>query len=217
MTHDRRELAQLVKELRARGMLGREIADELGISRSYAFELIADPSGRDGARRKRNYRGVCQGCGHATTGCNGPGKAPRFCSTCAPDGHSAWPPEVVIAALQAFHAEHGVVPRSVDCTRANGLPTQPTIQRKFGSLGAAMTAAGLEPRGTGKRRRGTDWTRDRAIAELQALANDLDRLPPRWAIYNRALAQQAAYLFGGIHQAYRAAGVRTHQRRRTLA
>lgn len=32
--------------------------------------------------RKERYRGTCEECGAATSGCRGPGKAPRFCRTC---------------------------------------------------------------------------------------------------------------------------------------
>lgn len=53
----------------------RDIARERGYD-WYQHELAA------ARERKERYRGICENCGGPTTGCFGPGLAPRLCVTC---------------------------------------------------------------------------------------------------------------------------------------
>jgi hypothetical protein len=62
-------------------------------------------------------------------------------------GEEPWPRERIIAALQAWHAEHGSAPGHRQWKRAT--PTTPcahTVAYHFGSWNAGILAAGLTPR-----------------------------------------------------------------------
>jgi hypothetical protein len=84
----RAERAVVAVALREDGYTAREIAEELGISRSYASSLYSDPTGEGERARKDRYRGTCEECGAATDGSNGPGSASHLCSRCAPARHA---------------------------------------------------------------------------------------------------------------------------------
>lgn len=142
--------------LRADGLVQREIAERMGLSRSMVSGLLSDPDGSKVRARKASYGGTCVDCGARTDGSNGPGDAPERCKLCSPRARTLWTREVCIAALRAFHDEHGRVPTSGELgggsdwhDRVEGLPTLWTLQGKFGSAAAAMRAAGLEPRPVG--------------------------------------------------------------------
>lgn len=80
----RTELASRAAELRATGLVYREIAQELGISRSYASTLISDPDDAQARARKASYRRPCPECGTLMDGSNGRGpNAARLCAKCA--------------------------------------------------------------------------------------------------------------------------------------
>jgi hypothetical protein len=106
-TEKRLALAAWAIMLRERGWLIQPIADELGISRSYASCLILDPTGVKERARKDNYGGKCEVCGKATTGSGGPGTAPKRCVEHAILEHERrWNRASVIAAIQHWAAEH---------------------------------------------------------------------------------------------------------------
>lgn len=79
----RAEKAAHAAALRAGGCSLAEVAESMGISTSYASELLNDPTGSKSRARKQRYRGTCETCGGRTTGGNGPGKAPATCAECA--------------------------------------------------------------------------------------------------------------------------------------
>jgi DNA-binding CsgD family transcriptional regulator len=73
----RRERADEIEELAARGFRSDEIAEKLALARSTVNKYRRDPDGdRERARRER-YRGRCRGCGRPTRGSDGPGRAPE--------------------------------------------------------------------------------------------------------------------------------------------
>ncbi len=78
----RAERAEQVAALRSQGLLQRQIADQIGISRPYVAELLIDPDGSKIAKRRLDNRGVCRVCGSATTGTAGRSKAPTICLGC---------------------------------------------------------------------------------------------------------------------------------------
>lgn len=66
-----------------RQAMHKEIAAELGVSRSYAGGLRSDPTGEKDRARKASYRGVCVECGGPTDGGNGPAHQSLRCHYCA--------------------------------------------------------------------------------------------------------------------------------------
>jgi len=60
-------LAAQAADLRAQGLSGLRIAAQLGISKTYAYELINDPTGEQGRQRKEQYGGTCAECGARTS------------------------------------------------------------------------------------------------------------------------------------------------------
>lgn len=78
----RAERAAEAAELRAQGLTYRAIADRMGISRSYANDLLLDPDGLKAQLRKAGYGRPCKGCGKLTSGSYGRAKAPEFCVAC---------------------------------------------------------------------------------------------------------------------------------------
>lgn len=108
--------------------------------------------------RKAQYGGTCVDCGAPTYGGNGQAKAPERCLLCrATYQHEArrWTREAVVAAIQAWTAEHGRPPTATDwnsaMARAASRPERPddfppvaTVQREFGSWANAVEAAGFD-------------------------------------------------------------------------
>lgn len=67
------------------------------------------------------------------------------------DDQVEWSRERIIEVLQRFRDRHGRPPRSGECKRINCLPSPATICRHFGSLHAAILAAGMIPDDLGRR------------------------------------------------------------------
>lgn len=59
----RAERARLAAALRAQGLTCLEIAQQMGVSKSYATELVADPDGSAGKARRAQYTKPCADCG----------------------------------------------------------------------------------------------------------------------------------------------------------
>lgn len=78
----RSERAAEAAMLRAQGLLQRQIADRMGISRTYAAELLTDPDGSKVRARKATYGKPCRVCGKMTQGSDGRAAAPDICSVC---------------------------------------------------------------------------------------------------------------------------------------
>lgn len=132
----RRALAAKAQALAADGYLQREIADILGVSRSYASSLAsADPLGEKARTRKDSYRGVCEDCGAPTDGSYGPNNRPAVCDACSHARQKAdkrWTRDAVIDAVRRFAAQHGRPPRSEEWIRAdqkNGYPPRSAVYR----------------------------------------------------------------------------------------
>lgn len=85
----RAERAAEATRLRAQGLSQLEIAERLGVSRSYASDLYGDPDRKKALARRERYRGVCEICGKPTTGSEGRAKAPRRCAEHNPGGETA--------------------------------------------------------------------------------------------------------------------------------
>jgi hypothetical protein len=169
----RQERAAIARQLKNEGKLGREIAGALGISRSYAQELLADPDGSRAKARKHRYSGTCQDCGAPTCGGDGRAKAPKRCAPCQieyqrSDQYRAeitfWTRARLIAAIQDWAAIHGEPPampdwspwtarRMGDEARAQqwerARPRWPwftSVIHQFGTWNTAIAAAGFTPR-----------------------------------------------------------------------
>lgn len=110
----RAQRAAEARRLRHLGLKQREIAETMGIGRSYAAELLDDPAGQKARVRRESYAGVCENCGSPTTGGDGPAKAPRFCVHCAPGQNRQWTEETVVAAIREWARRHGRPPSSTD-------------------------------------------------------------------------------------------------------
>jgi transcriptional regulator with XRE-family HTH domain len=145
----RAERAAEAKALRDKGLTQIKIAVEMGISRSYAAELLSDPTGEGSRARKRVYCGTCRRCGVATTGSNGRALAPKFCKECtATIRHDLrrWTQEAIIGAIQLFARRHGRPPSASEWLYGPRLPCYPpvsVVQREFGSWANGIVAAGF--------------------------------------------------------------------------
>ena len=100
-------LAQRAQELRAAGLLQREIAVRLGVSRSYVAALYNDPDGAKARARKDSYRGTCESCGAPTDGSNGRGAAPTRCDPCY---------RIAVAAQHGTRSKYNLGCRCAACT-----------------------------------------------------------------------------------------------------
>lgn len=156
----RRTLAREARALRQKEMTGEEIAKHLGISRSYAFSLIHDPTGSKEKARKKSYAGICLDCGRMTDGSNGKKKAPKYCYRCAPvhagKRRTTWTKEVILQRAKDWNDIYGRPPRVVDWHRttnrtkgmadADKWPWFTDVCRKFGSWGNMLEEAGFQRR-----------------------------------------------------------------------
>jgi transcriptional regulator with XRE-family HTH domain len=168
-TPERLALAVRVAELRANGLTYREVAVELGISRSYASGLAIDPDGSGDRERKDRYQGTCRECGAPTTGSDGRALAPTRCANCeARYNHESryWTRERIIDAIQQFAAVHGRPPIADEWIRPDhehGYPARSTVYNShngrkdppFEKWADAIEASGF-PRPTTRRRTMTE-------------------------------------------------------------
>lgn len=112
----------------------------------------------------------CPDCGERKTSWQG-----TRCNACAHRASRKWTDEAIFAAMQAWAAVHGgEAPSANDATSANGLPSTCTIQRRFGSWNAAISAAGLEPRPHGIHRNATKAQRPGAQNRQMVTGRGLD-------------------------------------------
>lgn len=138
MTHPfrRAQQAEIARRLRTEGGGGEglsitAIAREMGISVSYAGELLVDPTGEQAKARKAKYKK--------------PGKRKR-------KSRRKFTRELVIEAIQEWDNIHGRPPYSHEWARNTDLPdwvpSIGTVYNLFGKGGwnKAMEAAGFTPR-----------------------------------------------------------------------
>jgi DNA-binding CsgD family transcriptional regulator len=157
-------LATEAAKLRAQGLVGRQIAERLHVSQSYAYELLEDPTGELNRERKKKYNGTCESCGApASYGHSGLAR----CRVCYEDDIKIWTQDAIVCAIQEWADEHGGIPPSAmdwnpQMAISHGRPEKaekfyadghwPNVksaQEQFGSWNAAIAAAGLEPRRIG--------------------------------------------------------------------
>ncbi len=164
-------------ELRAQGMLQREIAAATGLSQSTVSEYLSDPDGTRVAARKRSYDGVCSDCGGRTSGTDGPpAERCNACTRAREHAERYWTRPRILAAIWRFTAENGRKPLATDWLYgkhgilADGYPYTSIVRREFGNWNDAMVAAGLPAEGPGKyvrteetRRRMSESRRRRAV------------------------------------------------------
>lgn len=127
----RAERAAEVARLLADGLNGIQIAERLGISRSYAYGLIGDPDGSADKERKASYGRPCiEGCGRTTDGSNGRTGAPLRCIECQQHKNDernarifeAWERGDTAGAIGAREGMvEGAVANLVDHHRRNGI------------------------------------------------------------------------------------------------
>ena len=125
-----------------------------------------------------------------------------------------WDREAIIAAVQAWDAEHGRPPRITDWAGADPTGRRPAhlcVQREFGAWDAALRAAGFDAR---SRR----WTRDEIIEALQSWNAQHGRAPTvidwQHASPEHPIAATAATQFGSWPDALLAAGLTIRRRYR---
>lgn len=146
-------------------MKGREIAATLGVSHGYVKRLLnprsMESSRTHSAYAKRLRTGRCVDCGSVTRyNGHGVGVSER-CVRCANvrigAGRTYWTVDRIIAAMHAWHAEHGRPPVPTDWLRADPerrWPSFTTVVRAFGSWSAGRRAAGYgDGRASNGRRR----------------------------------------------------------------
>lgn len=109
----RQERAVKAAELRAQGLVYREIAERMGISISYAAALITDPDDRKARERKARYRKPCRRCGKLTNP-GGPQATTGLCRPCAEhEAHEtsvAW----LVAEIRHWNDLYGRPPSASD-------------------------------------------------------------------------------------------------------
>jgi len=74
-------------------------------------------------------------------------RPPELQAIMAPPGK----PTEIAEKIRAYHDRTGVVPTERLCKREPSLPATTTIERHYGKFSAAVRAAGLVPRGAGRR------------------------------------------------------------------
>jgi DNA-binding CsgD family transcriptional regulator len=163
----RKQQAEAIEALAARGLGSEEIADRLGLARSTVNKYRRDPDGEQERARRERYRGRCRGCGRPTRGSDGPGRAPEWCSECAPLRRRRWSDAQMLEAVREWTTLTGAPPTLYDWSPAHAPASHPgaarylaeqgrwpnasSVARRFGSLHAALEQAGVA--GGRKRRR----------------------------------------------------------------
>jgi hypothetical protein len=162
----RGERADEIEELAARGFRSDEIAEKLGLARSMVNKYRRDPDGDLERARRERYRGRCRGCGRRTRGSDGPGRAPEWCPACAPLQRRRWSDERLLEAIRDWTRLTGAPPTLYDWSPAHApaghsgaarylaergrWPNASSVARRFGSLRAAVGAAGVAGKPNGR-------------------------------------------------------------------
>jgi DNA-binding transcriptional ArsR family regulator len=147
-------------------MTQAECAKILGISRSYASELEADPDGSVARARKDSYGLPCPECGGPMTGSNGRNVQSGRCHKCqkiVEHEDRKWTRETMIAAFREFYRLTGRTPTASDRgspailakasperreeiaqSRHIPMPSPRAVKDEFGSWRAAVLESGLD-------------------------------------------------------------------------
>lgn len=115
----RAEKVARAQELRAQGLLVREIAEEMGVAIQSVSAWLNDPDRSKEIARKKTYAGTCEDCGAATTGtASGLDRAPRWCKDCgnrhSSETRTVWTRELVIARIHEWAERYGDAPAFLD-------------------------------------------------------------------------------------------------------
>ena len=164
----RAENVAIATQLRRDGFKLAEIAEAMNVSPQTVSGWINDPDLAKQKARRARYAGVCVDCGKPTDGSSGPGRAPTRCVPCVNAYRSIWTRDSIVAAMQAWHAEHGEPPTALDWNphdrrwgrgtlaerkrRHLGYPYVSSVLKAFGTWNAAIAAAGFEPLKIGGKR-----------------------------------------------------------------
>lgn len=235
MPFTRAQRSRRVATLREQKYTHEQIASMLGLSQSYVYDLIHDPTGEKTRRRKDSYRGTCKTCGASTDGSNGPNQAPEYCKKHAGRAHFMyWTESRIIAAIQEWDFIYNRPPIATDWNgQVEGSPGQyvkgsrrnlsrrrwpstNAVQRLFGSWANGIEAAGfLRPKMGYYRdesKRGairTKWTKDSIVEWIEGNANG--DYPPT-SHSPGAPANAARREFGGWSNALAVAGYKPRRR-----
>jgi hypothetical protein len=193
--HTRAERVVQIERLERHGLSTQEIAERLGLASSTVNIYRADPSGERQRQRRQRYQGTCAGCGRPTSGSGGPGRAPKRCRACAGERRRNWSEQRVLEAIRDWADLTGSPPTLADWSPAHALlehegaaryrsapgrwPSASTVAARFGSLRAAIEAAGLRPareRGKGRTSR---WNLNAIADAMWVHARRAGRAPRR--------------------------------------
>lgn len=152
MSSRRAQQAAIALRLRTsgEGLSLAAIAREMGISVSYASQLLTDPTGEKIRARKRKYLKRCKVCRQLCYG--------THCRQHAKHSTGAkpqWSREQIIEAMQEWDNLHGHPPTVSEWLHRDGLPdwcpTSGVVFNRFGKAGwnKAIEAAGFMPRRVG--------------------------------------------------------------------
>jgi transposase len=160
------DLQAEARRLYVPGVFGyKRVAKKLGVSTSTAARWInpelAERSRLMSNEAKRRRTGICEGCGTTTRYAGHGDGVSRMCVNCANKERRIWTRESVIAAIQAWAAEHGRPPSAQDWMYSkNGHPAMTSVYQSksfpnapFRYWADAIEAAGFERPGPGGRYR----------------------------------------------------------------
>jgi hypothetical protein len=163
----RAERAAQAASLRAEGLLIREIANTMGISVSFASELLRDPTGAMARERKAKRFGFCRGCGKKLT--NSGSEPGARCVPCNAAHTREMSRRWILESFAEWEELFGAPPTANDWNPALALhhactawkaerhrqtgrawPSVTLVANIFGSWSEGVRAAGFEPNGTGQ-------------------------------------------------------------------
>jgi transcriptional regulator with XRE-family HTH domain len=214
--HSRPERVAQIDRLERRGLSTREIAEQLGLARSTVNIYRADPDGERQRQRRQRYQGACADCGRPTSGSAGPARAPERCRSCAAERRRSWSEQRVLEAIRDWSELTGSPPPLADWSPAHAprehegaaryrsapgrWPSASTVAARFGSLRAAIEAAGLPPAREQEKGRTSRWNLS-AIADAMRVHARRTGQPPRRSDWEHADHDHPA-----ASTVYRAAG-----------
>lgn len=165
MNPTREQRIKRATELWADGWTGVQIAKELGVAKSTAYELLNDPDLSKSRARKDRYATDCIDCGARTNGSSGFRRQAVRCSEChlrKQHEDAYWTRERIIQAIREWTEHFGGPPSATNWNSAAkgfnaakfGTGTYPitgTVQYVFGSWANGIEAAGFpRPQPTGR-------------------------------------------------------------------
>lgn len=193
----RAQNAARASELRVEGLVFREIAGRMGISVSYAQQLVADPDGSKCQARKDSYRKPCPQCGRLMNGSDGT-NGPRLCTRCdkvdqktnmarrelhrkGGTGPRVWTDQRMLDAIRSI-AQDGIASlgeynAAYARTRKGSMPSTVLFVQRFGSWSEAVRRAGLRTIRNSRGPYSTRLTTEGAILAVEECAHEYGRMP----------------------------------------